>query len=148
MFLYILTFLLDVPSSSKSSPLPNVDYQVLPPPPPDKKQCLETTSDQNFYEINQQGVNTLANQLRNWLHKNPSISQVRFAKHVLDRTQGTLSQLLKLRYVPTSRAGEKVWFKIKDFLNDKKQQEILLKECGGPYKLKGIVKKYFHCFFM
>lgn len=110
-------------------------------PPAAKKPLLDMMDYAPFMAasplISQTEVNELADQLKDWLHRNPNISQVRFAKHVLQRAQGTLSQLLKLRTAPTSKMGEKVWIKIKDFMNDSHQQDVLLNECGGPSRLKG-----------
>ena len=72
----------------------------------------------------------LADRLSQWLYRYPIISQARFSKHVLHRTQGTLSSLLKLRCMPISRAGHEVWHKIRDFLNEPSQQEALLNQYG------------------
>lgn len=84
-------------------------------------------------------IHRLADHLSDWLYRYPIISQARFSKHVLQRTQGTLSSLLKLRCLPISRAGHEVWLKIQDFLDDPSKQERLLKKYGLRRKIKGTI---------
>lgn len=75
--------------------------------------------------ISQQEVHTIADSLKAWLHRNPWVSQGYFAIHYLNRSQGTISNLLRWATAPTSRQGEEVWLRIKYFLENKNLQEQL-----------------------
>lgn len=78
--------------------------------------------------ISQQEVQHIADGLRYWLHRRPWVSQGFFAIHYLNRSQGTISHLLRWATAPTSRQGEEVWLRIKAFLDDKElQDEISMK---------------------
>ena len=100
---------------------------------------LETSSNiHHFPAFTPDEIHRLADHLSDWLYRYPIISQARFSKHILQRTQGTLSSLLKLRCLPISRAGHEVWLKIRDFLDDPSKQETLLKKYGWRRKIKGM----------
>ena len=73
--------------------------------------------------ISQREVQHIAEGLRSWLHHHPWVSQGYFAIHYLNRSQGTISHLLRWATAPTSRQGEEVWLRIKHFLEDKELQE-------------------------
>lgn len=90
----------------------------------------QLTHDPFMSSFTQSDIHRLADSLSQWLYHYPIISQARFSKHVLHRTQGTLSSLLKLRCMPISRAGHEVWHKIRDFLKDTAHQEALLRQYG------------------
>lgn len=75
-------------------------------------------------------VSGLSNQLRDWLQRHPSVSQSAFAKKVLERSQGTMSNLLRWRTVPISKQGEGVWLKIKHFFENTELQEKLVRSCA------------------
>lgn len=117
-----------IPTHSQPTPISqqaSIVYSVVPPPP--------TTAPVNHLDawkstFTKEDIHNLADRLSHWLYCYPTISQARFSKHVLHRTQGTLSTLLKLRCVPISRAGYEVWHKIRSFLNDSAQQDVLLNQ--------------------
>ena len=95
-----------------------------------------STHDIHIGAFDQEDIHQLADHLQQWLYRNPIISQARFSKHILQRSQGTLSSLLKMRCMPISRAGYEVWHKIRDFLNDAEKQKALLCSHGwvGSFK--------------
>lgn len=94
---------------------------------PDTLKAPSTTAkpDEDFV-LDKPTIDMLADKLKLWLENHAFMSQGYFAKKVLSRSQGTLSALLKWRGLPTSRPGHEVWYKIKSFLEDSKQQNALL----------------------
>lgn len=103
--------------------------------------CSETTSHnpkpsvatvvvtmEDEFILDKPTIELLAERLKTWLENHSFVSQSFFARKILSRSQGTLSSLLKWRGLPTSRPGQEVWYKIKNFLEDSKQQRDLLME--------------------
>lgn len=83
--------------------------------------------------MTQTEINELAEKLKDWLQQHPFVSQATFARKILDRSQGTVSNLIRWKTVPISRFGEAVWLKIKHFLEDSNLQETLLKSCRSGW---------------
>ena len=77
----------------------------------------------------QEDIQELSDRLKDWLNNHQYVSQTNFAKKILDRTQGTISHLLRWSALPCSKSGEGVWRKIEDFLENSEAQENLIRFC-------------------
>ena len=93
--------------------------------------------------ISQREVQHIAEGLRSWLHHHPWVSQGYFAIHYLNRSQGTISHLLRWATAPTSRQGEEVWLRIKHFLEDKELQERFSAKAKKHKQGKTVLQSFF-----
>uniref|UniRef100_A0A7M5V786 Uncharacterized protein n=1 Tax=Clytia hemisphaerica TaxID=252671 RepID=A0A7M5V786_9CNID len=96
----------------------------------DKSSSDSDSDDADDQIMNEEDIKKLQTKLKMWMAKHPQVTRGQFGS-LIERSAGTVSDLINKKQTPSTKQGITVWHVIKKFLEDKSQQDALISSAAS-----------------